>query len=71
MESLNEALNKLGLRSTRQREVVYSIVAEAKDLLGQLKNLLPESTFVARVELNFRGRLQDQSQSSAINPNKT
>lgn len=28
---LNDALTKLGLRSTRQREVVYSVVAIAKD----------------------------------------
>jgi Fe2+ or Zn2+ uptake regulation protein len=31
LETLNQALEKLGLRSTRQREVVYSVVAEAKD----------------------------------------
>ena len=31
LETLNQALDKLGLRSTRQREVVYSVVAEAKD----------------------------------------
>ena len=134
LESLSEALSKLGLRSTRQREVVYSIIAEAKDhptadeiflrsrfimptislatvyncletllecalirqvnferestryepnlnphahfyndetgqvidvhlpkdLLNQLKSLLPDSTSVASVELNFRGSLQDR-----------
>ena len=31
LETLNQALEKLGRRSTRQREVVYSVVAEAKD----------------------------------------
>ena len=31
LEALNQALCKLGLRSTRQREVVYSVVAVAKD----------------------------------------
>jgi Fur family peroxide stress response transcriptional regulator len=31
LETLTQALEKLGLRSTRQREVVYSVVAEAKD----------------------------------------
>lgn len=31
LEALNEALGQSGLRSTRQREVVYSVVAEAKD----------------------------------------
>ncbi|MCZ6672384.1 MAG: transcriptional repressor [Verrucomicrobia bacterium] len=31
LDTLNQALAKLGLRSTRQREVVYSVVAIAKD----------------------------------------
>jgi Fur family transcriptional regulator, peroxide stress response regulator len=31
LETLNQVLDKLGLRSTRQREVVYSVIAEAKD----------------------------------------
>lgn len=31
LETLNEALGQSGLRSTRQREVVYGVVAVAKD----------------------------------------
>ena len=31
LENLTRALDKHGLRSTRQREVVYSVVADAKD----------------------------------------
>ena len=30
-QTLTQALDKLGLRSTRQREVVYSVVGTAKD----------------------------------------
>ena len=135
IESLNDALAKLGLRSTRQREVVYSVIAVAKDhptadeifarsrqemptislatvyncletltdcslirqvnferestryepnltphahfyndetgqvmdvqlpkeLLKQLKGLLPDSTAVSSVELNFRGSLNNEA----------
>jgi Fur family transcriptional regulator, peroxide stress response regulator len=31
LDALNQSLDELGLRSTRQREVVYSVVAIAKD----------------------------------------
>jgi len=131
LHTLNQALDNMGLRSTRQREVVYSVVGSAKDhptadeifarsrqqmptislatvyncletllecslirqvnferestryepnlkphahfycektgqvvdvqlpdeLFSQLTQLLPESTSVSSVELNFRGKL--------------
>ena len=134
LETLNQALDNLGLRSTRQREVVFSVVAAAKDhptadeifarsrqdmptislatvyncletllecrlirqvnfvrestryepnlkphahfycdktgqvvdvqlpeeLYSRLTSLLPESTSVSSVELNFRGSLPEQ-----------
>ena len=134
LDTLNQALSQLGLRSTRQREVVFSVVAIAEDhptaeeifarsrqemptislatvyncletlhecrlirqinfvrestryepnlkphahfycdktgqvvdvqlpdeLFGRLTKLLPESTSVSSIELNFRGSLPDQ-----------